>query len=153
MLYENGAYFDTFRNVKVNSPSFLHVHLKSWSLKSQLRSDASYFYSFSLNALLSRSGMFCFYTLLKNLNWHWKGSMSNLGKVSRSSGLLWIECCNLIFLTLLVKALTLVASSCNSESHYTGEGSLYVQTHTHTHKMPFLFVQFYQYWQFPSWKG
>lgn len=47
-----------------------------------------------------------------------------------------------------MKALTLVASSCNSDSYYLGEGSLYVHTQN-----AFLFAQFYQYWQFPTWKG
>lgn len=53
----------------------------------------------------------------------------------QSRSTLWIECRNLIFLKLLVKALTPVASSCTAESHYRVEGLLHV--HTNTCKMAF----------------
>lgn len=64
--------------------------------------------------------------------------MLHFGSSFESHSTLWIECCNLIFLTLLVKALTLVASSCNSESHYPLPWwEFTIRTNTHTHKMPF----------------
>lgn len=69
------------------------------------------------------------------MNCSWKRAVLHFGSSFKSRSTRWIECCNLIFLTLLVKALSLLASSCNSESHYLSESSPYVQTHTH--KMPF----------------
>ena len=74
--------------------------------------------------------------LFKYLNWNWKTSICCLFRSSfKFSSALWIDCCNLIFLTLLVKALTSVASSCNSESHYLANtyACTHMRTHTHTH--------------------
>lgn len=48
----------------------------------------------------------------------------------KSSSSLWIEYCNLIFPTVLVKALMLVAPSCNSESHYLMVRVYQMHTHT-----------------------
>lgn len=50
----------------------------------------------------------------------------------KSSSTLWIEYCNLIFLSVLVKALMLVASSCNSESHYLMVRVYHAHTRAHT---------------------
>lgn len=61
----------------------------------------------------------------------------------KSGSTLWIECCNLIFQALLLKALMLVASSCISESHYCGEGSLFnKQTAEGKQKTPFCLYSF-----------
>ncbi len=74
-------------------------------------------------------------------------AMAHFGSSFQSSGTRRIECCNLIFLTLLLKALTLWASSCNSESHYCTLlrvhcKQTHTHTHTHTHTMLFYLYSF-----------